>query len=214
MSRFNKKTKRQIHKSIENPSGVVHLRHLHGNETLCGYPYEYATKHNEWKLTQKPASCKKCLRSTSIRYLPQPYYITTPPQAKTSHYIHIKSSTGKVHATNCMASAFGAYGPERFIAVCGSANYQSGVGMWRKWSETDAPVTCKHCIKQMGCYPHKEEIGYQIIYKRFNHSAQAGAGNMAIFTNQKEAKLWIKVMLRQPENFFRIRKVKIIYLED
>jgi hypothetical protein len=125
-------------------------------------------------------------------------------------HVHIKSPTGCVHAVD--------NNQKQTNTLC---NFRSrGAGYWHRRIQsmtnyTDEPVTCKHCLKLMGgLHFIKEEIAYQAI-NEYGKPVSELFGGLCIFPNAERAQNRIDYMAemgRIPKNF-RIRKVKVIYLE-
>lgn len=204
MSRFNKKARR-------------FRGHSPGSKRYINY-YQCPDCNVLWEdiwtsmCNDRCPSCNKEIEPYASKDLPQPYdagqETTTAKKELIAKY---KSPTGVVHMSlskNGKLLACGLYAFTHSIAK----------GGWRgdfdHWPRTDNEVTCKNCLRSIKSYIKKEIGAYQIISKRWDEPAHSGAGSLSIFKDIVFAEEWIRDMLRQPQNFFRVRKVKVIYLED
>ena len=166
--------------------------------------------------------CNKEIEPYASKDLPQPHGVT-PLQAKNSKRraekrlveasYRRKSSTGKVHTLFQNDK-------DVKLTTCGmytfSRTYPLSRSYMKDWPLTEEKVTCKNCLRQLNPVLIPEpEIAHQVINKH-GHPASIDVDDLCIFPTPKRAQEWIDYMqeLGRDAGDFRIRKVKIIYLEE
>jgi len=120
-----------------------------------------------------------------------------------------KSFTDRVHVLYTDGSR---------ITACGLYAFSRMTRSIEHWPRTDDRITCKNCLRILrSCRIPDSQIAHQVV-NQFDNPASNDLNDACIFIKKEDADYFLNGHLVEelgsPKKNFRIRKVKITYLEE